>query len=238
MVLWLYLRLGHTFTLNQSLYIMKTYLFLLSLSFILAFPALGTSGRSSSEIVNNAYEGVYSEKIVKTHGSAPGGGVAAEGRRQPFRAAGEFTYLGESKYDKLAYHVYSINNRKEAVLVGWIDSYDYTPNIVIPDCVPFEGEDVPVTTIADNAFVYGWGITGLTIGANVNVIVIASFSGTAIASLTVPLNVRYILSMAFNASRLESVVFEDASQTEPNLVIGSYAFSHNSLKTFEVPARL
>ena len=172
----------------------------------------------------------------------PPGGGASDIDKTLFRAttcdtqAG--TYIGESKHNKLLYHIIDMNGRKEAALLGWVDSYDYTPDIVIPDVIPFQGENVPVVTIADNAFINGWGITGLKIGANVNVIGLGSFAGTAIKKVSIPENVRYILDAAFNASRLESVTFENASSTAVPLVIGAYAFAYNNIVTFEVPARL
>ena len=117
-------------------------------------------------------------KTVTHLESTPGGGVSSKNsavdkiRRVAPKAQAASqnggTHLGYVTKDKLKYAVFQFDGAATpvATLVGWVDSYDYTPNIVVPDNVTFNGTSVPVTTIDDYAFINGWGITGLTLGKN------------------------------------------------------------------------
>lgn len=159
-------------------------------------------------------------------------------RKAPMRSAEDLEHLGNTTVDKLNYAVYGNNEETVATLLGWADPNDYTPHIVIPDKITFNGKDAFVTVINDNAFYNGWGITGVTIGANVKTIGMSAFYGCSIQSLTIPQGLRYILDYAFIYNPLQSVTFENPSSTDVPLVIGFSAFEATNLESFEVPARL
>lgn len=150
------------------------------------------------------------------------------------------THLGYVNQDKLSYAVFQFENAPTpvATLVGWVNSNDYYPHIVVPDNVTYDGKSIPVTTINNYAFSYGWGITGLTIGKNVITIGYLAFCGCSIKELEIPVSVRLIDQSAFNRCPLTSLTFENASSTENPLVIGMEAFSFTKLKSVEIPARL
>lgn len=150
-------------------------------------------------------------------------------------------YLGNTISDKLKYAVFqfgSSDNNMVATLVGWNDSYDYYPHIVVPDNISYNGKTVPVTSINNSAFWGGWGITGLTLGKNLISIGSQAFSGCNITDVTIPVSVRYIMASAFESCSLNSVIFENADSTGEMLIIGQNAFAYTNIKTFEIPARL
>lgn len=195
---------------------------------------------------------LYSEPLkTVTHSETnPGGGVSSKNsavdkiRRVAPKAQAASqnggTHLGYVTKDKLKYAVFQFDGAATpvATLVGWVDSYDYTPNIVVPDNVTFNGTSVPVTTIDDYAFINGWGITGLTLGKNLMYIGIQAFAGCNISNLSIPVSVHQIALSAFDSCALTSVTFEQASSTENPLVIGYDAFHSARLKSIEIPARL
>jgi len=154
------------------------------------------------------------------------------------RSAEDLEHLGNTTVDKLNYAVYGNNEETVATLLGWADPNDYTPHIVIPDKITFNGKDAFVTTITDGAFTQGWGITGVTIGSNVKIIGMSAFDGCSIQSLIIPQGTRQIGKQAFSLNPLKSVIFENPSSTDVPLVIGGYAFGATDLESFEVPARL
>lgn len=149
-------------------------------------------------------------------------------------------FLGYVTQDKLQYAVYQFQQSQQnsATLVGWVDSNDYYPYISVPDYVTFNGKQIPVTAIDENAFYGGWGINGLLIGKNVRLIAPNAFYNCAIEHVSIPETVSYILSSAFYGCPLTSVVFEEASSTKNALVIGPNAFGKTRLTKFEIPARL
>lgn len=148
--------------------------------------------------------------------------------------------LGNVNQDKLRYGIYQYDNIDHpcAVLFGWVDSNDYYPELVVPDNITFDGQSVPVTSIADHAFYSGWGITGLTLGKNVESIGQYAFSYCSITKLSIPHSVNLIMNGAFSSCTLESIVFEDANNNENPLVIGSQAFAYTDIQSVEIPARL
>ena len=165
-------------------------------------------------------------------------------RRTPLHArsseAETVTFLGYVNQDKLRYAIFNFVDRNNivATLTGWADSYDYVPNLVVPDNVTYNGQSVPVTTVGDRAFYGGWGITGLTLGKNVECIGQYAFYNCSMTGLTVPASMNLIMYGAFYASKLNSVVFEDASSTDIPLVIGPAAFAYTDIRNIEIPARL
>lgn len=147
--------------------------------------------------------------------------------------------LIEITVDKLRYSISTMpSGETVATLVGWADSNDYTPHLVIPDFVPYDGSQVPVTSVNKDAFIGGWGITALTIGANVRSICESAFYDCSITELTVPSSVISIGIFAFGQNPLTKITFENAAATSPKLQIGAYALASTDITTFEVPARL
>lgn len=148
-------------------------------------------------------------------------------------------HLGYVIKDKLRYAIFQFSGSTTpvATLVGWADSYDYNPNVVVPDEVTFNGQAVPVTSINDYCFYYGWGITGLTIGKNVSYIGVYAFYYCSITELSIPETVSVINEGAFGYCSLKSVVFENPASQETPLVIGARAFILTDIKTIEIPAR-
>lgn len=150
------------------------------------------------------------------------------------------THLGYATNDKLEYAIFQFNGSPSpvATLIGWADSYDYYPNIVVPDNVTFNGKTIPVTAINDYAFINGWGITGLTIGKNVAYIGIQAFAGCNISTLSIPVAVHQIGGFAFQSCPITTISFEDATSTDNPLIIGSDSFIYNKFCSIELPARL
>lgn len=144
----------------------------------------------------------------------------------------------EIVHNKLRYSIYTMQSGNVATLLGWVDSNDYTPHLVIPDYVPYGNEQVPVTTVNTQAFYGGSGITALTIGANVKTICAYAFFSCEITELTIPTSVTSIEEFAFSGNPFTELTFENAGATLPKLYMGKYALAVNNLTTFEVPARM
>lgn len=148
--------------------------------------------------------------------------------------------VGETTYNKLVYSIFDFDegNGYVATLLGWVDSYDYYPDIVIPNTVPYNGKNVPVTAVNQRAFYGGWGINSVRIGENVNAIFDYAFYGCNLTELYIPISVRLIFAGAFMYNPLETVEFENPNQKTPPLNIGPFAFACLRIKNFEIPARL
>lgn len=208
--------------------------------------SFGYDRQTESSVLLNS----ESLKTVTHSETNPGGGIPSQNsavdkiRRVAPKAQAASqnggTHLGYVTKDKLKYAVFQFDGATTpvATLVGWVDSYDYTPNIVVPDNVTFNGASVPVTTIDNYAFINGWGITGLTLGKNVMYIGIQAFAGCNISNLSIPVSVHQIALSAFDSCALTSVTFEQASSTENPLIIGLDAFSYTQFQSIELPARL
>ncbi len=157
----------------------------------------------------------------------------------------ETGYLGRVIVNKLVYAVFdfglSVGAEPDkdivATLMGWADSYDYYPDLVVPDWIRFNGRQVPVTTVNDRAFVNGWGITSLKLGKNIGMIGPRAFAGCAFPEVTIPYRTCYIFNFAFYSGRLTSVEFRNPNRSKPALHIGPGAFAANLITKFEVPAR-
>lgn len=182
--------------------------------------------------------------------ATPAGGIQAplkspdkiyrtDSRVQAAPGAGN-EHLGYVTKDKLRYAIFQFSDSSTpvATLVGWVDSNDYYPNIVVPDEVVYEGQAVPVTAIDDFCFFNGWGITGVTIGKNVMYIGANSFYSCSISELYVPDFVNVIGGSAFYKCPLTSVTFENPSSLDTPIVIGESAFGATDITTIEIPARL
>lgn len=123
------------------------------------------------------------------------------------QASSARTFQGNVTADKLKYAIYSENTDYNATLLGWVDNNDYTPHIVIPDYVSYNGINVPVRTVNHSAFINGRGITGVTIGSNVVTIGPNAFNSCSITRLSIPSNVQLIMTQAFQSNPLTEVVF-------------------------------
>lgn len=180
----------------------------------------------------------------------PGGGVSSQNlapekirrvapRAQAASQAGG-SLLGYVTKDKLEYAVFQFDGAPApvATLVGWVDSYDYYPDVVVPDEVEYNGQAVPVTAINDYCFYNGWGLTSLTIGNNVSYIGSFSFYNCSYTELSIPEGVNVIGQAAFEYCSLNSIVFENPASLDTPLVIGDMAFAYTKITSIEIPARL
>lgn len=147
--------------------------------------------------------------------------------------------VGQTTINKLVYSVFDPDegNGWVATLMGWADSYDYYPDIVIPNTIKYDGIDVPVTAVNQMAFMNGWGIESVKFGANVCSIFAYAFYGCSLTKLKIPISVMMIWQSAFMYNPLEKVTFENPYKTSPPLFIGPFAFACLRIKDFEIPAR-
>lgn len=152
----------------------------------------------------------------------------------------EGTLLDIVTNDKLLYAVYLFEDSSTpvATLIGWADSDDYYPDVVVPDEIMFGGQAVPVTTINDFCFYYGWGLTSLSIGKNVKDIGAFSFYGCSFTELSIPESVTAINGSAFMLCPLNSIYFENPDSQKEPIEIGDLAFAYTDIKSIEIPARL
>ena len=102
------------------------------------------------------------------------------------------------------------NGNKYITIAGYNGE---STEVVIPEYISINGENIAVTTIAERAF----------------------YNNTSLTSIVIPSSVTSIGSYAFsNCSNLESVTFEDNSQLK---TIGSYAFYYcTSLTSIVIPS--
>lgn len=148
--------------------------------------------------------------------------------------------VGKTTVNKLVYSVFDFEsgNGYVATLMGWADSNDYYEHITVPATVKYDGQDVPVTAINNLAFYNGWGITGLTIGSNVNAIFNSAFYGCRLPELYIPISVMMIRNFAFYRNPIEKVTFQYPSRKFPDLEMYNAAFSGMKIGALEIPARL
>jgi hypothetical protein len=83
----------------------------------------------------------------------------------------------------------------------------YHGDIVIPERVDFQGEDLPVTTIGPGAFSGCTGLTSVTIGAAVTIVGESAFEGcTGLKRVSIPSSVALVRHQAFlNCTSLDTV---------------------------------
>lgn len=147
--------------------------------------------------------------------------------------------VGSVVSDKLVYYVFKFSdNNYVATLLGWKDSNDYYPKFTVPDFVTFEGKNVPVTTVNNSAFIYGWGLESVKFGPNMLCIASYAFYQSGLTDLYIPKNVRFILNSAFQFCPLENVRFQNPYASRPKLFIGPFAFFCLKITNFELPARV
>ena len=121
--------------------------------------------------------------------------------------------------DGFIYHVYENEDGTKYIV---IEAYIGTAaEVVIPDTISVDGEDVKVTTIAENAFSNNDTITSVTIGNNVTEIRRSAFKDcSSLTSIIIPDSVTIIGFYAFEGcSSLTSITIPDSVIT-----IDSYAF--------------
>lgn len=150
--------------------------------------------------------------------------------------------LGAIASDKLIYELYASadGQNRTAILRGWVNPDDYYPHIVVPDVVHYNNQEFPVQAIDYYAFYGGWGIEGLTLGKNVQIIGNGAFNQCNIKDLSIPASVQVIGAFSFLHNPLNSLVFENPATTTPKLQIGGQAFDWctGSLSSVELPARI
>ena len=123
--------------------------------------------------------------------------------------------------DGLVYHVYENEDETKYIV---IDAYIGTAtDVLIPDTINVDAEEIKVTTIGDYAFSNNDTITSVTIGNNVTSIGSHAFYNCdSLTSITIPDSVTTIGSYAFyNCDSLTSIIIPDSVTT-----IGSYAFEN------------
>lgn len=143
-------------------------------------------------------------------------------------------HVGKTTQNKLLYSIFDFDdgNGCVATLVGWVDSYDYYPDIVIPNTVSYNGDNVPVTGVDIKAFFGGWGINSVKFGENVGAVFDYAFYGCNLTDLFIPISVRMIFEGAFMYNPLESVKFEKPNLKNPPLNIGIFAFACLKIRDF------
>lgn len=148
--------------------------------------------------------------------------------------------VGETTYNKLRYSIFDFEegNGYVATLLGWVDSYDYYSKIVIPNTVPYNGQNVPVTAVNKKAFYGGWGITSVSFGENILGVFDYAFYSCKLTELYIPISMQIIFEGAFMYNPLESVKFEKPNRKNPSLLIYPFAFACLYIRDFQIPARL
>ena len=155
---------------------------------------------------------------------------------------------------------YSLNSSDEAKTASVVSSLNpnglYSGDVVIPECVTFEGVTYDVISIGNEAFYACYGLTSVVIPNSVTSIGDWAFRGcVGLTSVTIPNSVTSIGGSAFNGcSSLTSITIPNSvtsiggsaflgcsgltSVTIPNSVtsIGTYAFSGcSSLTSVTIP---
>lgn len=232
----------------------------LCLVFALLFEVVAGYGRDRELRADGLMaSAVEQESIVKGVAGAPGGGgLAVAGRsdsrssgescalnvmcKAGARAEGDVVYAGELANDKLRYALYRSQDGAigTAILLGWLDSNDYYTHLNVPDEVVCDGVKYSVRAIDNYAFSFGWGIEGLTLGRNVQIIGQGAFQQCNISEISFPKSVETIGGNSFLKNPLNRITFEDPSASAPALVIGAQAFDYcnGTMRTFELPARI
>lgn len=101
--------------------------------------------------------------------------------------------------DGISYNLISVTDQTVEVTSG-----EYSGNINIPDVVTYNGRELSVIAIGEQAFSNCQDLTGVSIGKNVKTIGASAFIGTTnLAEITIPTNVDKIDKYAFNNSGIQ-----------------------------------
>ena len=97
--------------------------------------------------------------------------------------------------------IYRVNDDQVSVtVIGHVDGYNATGDLIIPESVSYEGHDYAVTVIGNAAFMYCFYLTSLTIPNSVNTIEEAAFAYCSgfTGNLMIPNSVNTIEASAFH----------------------------------------
>ena len=97
--------------------------------------------------------------------------------------------------------IYRVNDDQVSVtVIGHVDGYNATGDLIIPESVSYEGHDYAVTVIGNAAFMYCFYLTSLTIPNSVNTIEEAAFAYCSgfTGDLVIPNSVNTIEASAFH----------------------------------------
>lgn len=127
--------------------------------------------------------------------------------------------------------IFSYQTDEEGItILGFADGKQEA-DLVIPDTLEHEGEVLPVTRIADNAFNQK-GLKSVVLGAQVTHIGQAAFINNELTSIAFPDSLKQIGDLAFADNELRSL---DLNQTEE---IGRSAFQTNQIENLTAPCLL
>ena len=97
--------------------------------------------------------------------------------------------------------IYRVNDDQVSVtVIGHVNGYEATGDLIIPESVSYEGHDYAVTVIGNAAFMYCFYLTSLTIPNSVNTIEEAAFAYCSgfTGDLVIPNSVNTIEASAFH----------------------------------------
>ena len=97
--------------------------------------------------------------------------------------------------------IYRVNDDQVSVtVIGHVNGYEATGDLIIPESVSYEGHDYAVTVIGNAAFMYCFYLTSLTIPNSVNTIEEAAFAYCSgfTGNLMIPNSVNTIEASAFH----------------------------------------
>ena len=142
--------------------------------------------------------------------------------------------IGSGVYNKLIYVIHvDENNELYIEIINYVGS---ATNVIIPDTINVNGEEIPVIKIGDNSFIVNDTIISVTIGKNVTTIGDSAFYGcSSLTSIVIPDSVTSIGSDAF--SRCYDLTTVTIGKDSKLTAIGSSAFfACSSLTSIVIPS--
>ena len=146
-----------------------------------------------------------------------------------------FANIQSLDYDLVLNGIYFLRTSNEDASVVSKDNKrnSYRGDVVIPEMVNFDGEDLKVTAIANSAFQNCSNLTTVTIPNSVNSIGAWSFAKSGVKSITIPNSVTHLGRYAFSESSLNTITLSD-NLTE----IKNGTFCACSLNSITIPNKV
>lgn len=146
-----------------------------------------------------------------------------------------FANIQSLDYDLVLNGIYFLRTSNEDASVVSKDNKrnSYRGDVVIPEMVNFDGEDLKVTAIANSAFQNCSNLTTVTIPNSVTSIGGWSFAKSGVKSITIPNSVTHIGCYAFSESSLNNITLSD-NLTE----IKNGTFCACSLNSITIPNKV